>query len=165
MAVAKDFRRWINLLEGEVIQFPGNQRPVSTLAAVRGAEVRAYEPRIDLDDLDGFTRGYVQAALWSSLDADGESLDANYNIGNIAYPTLKRMIDDCQNFQRQWANLLAKSSLSPEQAGRDFWLTRNRHGAGYWDRGLGKAGEALSDAARAYGEFDLVVGDDGKIYD
>jgi hypothetical protein len=21
-------------------------------------------------------------------------------------------------------------------AGRDFWLTRNRHGAGYWDRGL-----------------------------
>jgi hypothetical protein len=39
-----------------------------------------------------------------------------------------------------------------ECAGHDFWLTRNGHGAGYWDRGLGALGERLSDAARAYGE-------------
>jgi hypothetical protein len=30
-----------------------------------------------------------------------------------------------------------------EQAGIDFWLTRNRHGAGYWDRGLGITGDKL----------------------
>ena len=50
------------------------------------------------------------------------------------------------------------------RAGHDFWLTRNGHGAGYWDRGLGEVGDALTTAAEVYGSCDLYVGDDGKIY-
>lgn len=38
------------------------------------------------------------------------------------------------------------------QAGHDFWLTRNRHGAGYWDRGLGNLGKRLTESAHGYGE-------------
>ena len=48
--------------------------------------------------------------------------------------------------------------------GHDFWLTRNRHGAGFWDRGLEFVGINLTDAAHAWGEFNLYVGDDGLIY-
>jgi hypothetical protein len=44
------------------------------------------------------------------------------------------------------------ADLSPESVGHDFWLTRNGHGAGFWDRGLGELGERLSAAARVYGE-------------
>jgi len=36
--------------------------------------------------------------------------------------------------------------------GHDLWLTRNGHGAGFWDRGLGELGERLSEAARSLGE-------------
>jgi hypothetical protein len=48
-------------------------------------------------------------------------------------------------------------------------LTRNGHGAGFWNRFYGdqpatKLGRALSDAAKVYGSCDLYIGDDGQIY-
>lgn len=49
-------------------------------------------------------------------------------------------------------------------AGIDFWLTRNGHGAGFWDRGLGDVGTRLTCAAHNYGSVDLYAGDDGLIY-
>ncbi len=64
---------------------------------------------------------------------------------------------------RHYADLEA-SGLSSEQAGHDFWLTRNGHGAGFWDRGLGALGERLSKESKPYGSCDLYVGDDGQIY-
>ena len=51
-----------------------------------------------------------------------------------------------------------------EQAGGDFWLTRNGHGAGFWDRGLGELGKRLSKAAKTHGSSDLYIGDDERIY-
>ena len=46
----------------------------------------------------------------------------------------------------------------------DFWLTGNRHGAGFWDRGYGADGDTLTEAAHGYGDVDLYVGDDGQIH-
>ena len=43
--------------------------------------------------------------------------------------------------------------------GHDLWLTRNGHGAGYWDRGLGEIGTELTRAAKALGSQDLYVAD------
>lgn len=51
-----------------------------------------------------------------------------------------------------------------KRAGHDFWLTRNGHGAGFWDRGLGALGERLTQAAEVYSSVDLYVSDDGLIY-
>jgi hypothetical protein len=51
-----------------------------------------------------------------------------------------------------------------ERAGHDFWLTRNGHGAGFWDRGLGTLGNRLSAAAKVYSGCDLFVGDDARVY-
>ncbi|MEG3175813.1 hypothetical protein U1872_06195 [Sphingomonas sp. RB3P16] len=56
------------------------------------------------------------------------------------------------------------STYSTAQAGCDLWLTRNGHGAGFWDRGLGKAGDLLTEAAAALGSIDPYFGDDGKFY-
>jgi hypothetical protein len=44
--------------------------------------------------------------------------------------------------------------LSTDQIGHDFWLTRNGHGAGFWDRGLGDRGRRLTEACRPYGATD-----------
>lgn len=45
---------------------------------------------------------------------------------------------------------LEEANVSAEQAGHDLILTANRHGAGFWDRGLGDAGDKLTKAAHTY---------------
>lgn len=108
---------------------------------------------------------YVIAALWSSTDDDRTPLDDNYGAADIAQATYKQMVEDVTDFVTANKDLLEVSGQSDEQIGHDFWLTRCGHGAGFWDRGLGDIGEALSDASRPYGSVDLYVGDDGLIYD
>lgn len=112
--------------------------------------------------LDDFTRQYIETALWSENDEDGTPLDKNYDISDISEATLKSMIEDCRDFQEKNQDDIASD---PGRAGHDFWLTRNHHGAGFWDGDWPKAvGERLTKAAHAYGEVNLYVGDDGLIY-
>src|SRR4051812_48453246 len=109
-------------------------------------------------ELDAFTRAYIECALWSSTDNStpqgGHPLEDNYGVDDIAPETLARIVEDCAAFQRDNAALLEKAyaKLSyggcgytgEEYAGHDFWLTRNHHGAGFWDRGLGWVGRQLT---------------------
>lgn len=125
---------------------------------------------ITRDSLDTFTRAYIEAALWSSTDNSrpdgGDPLDKNYDIEDIAQETLAVIVRDCEDFQRKNPIIFTADGypFSVAYAGHDFWLTRNGHGAGFWDRGIGAVGEQLTQAAKAYGEFDLYIGDDGLIY-
>jgi hypothetical protein len=113
--------------------------------------------------LDAFTEGYVTCALWSSSDDKGNPLDREFGVGDISYATFEQMVKDCESFQRVHGSALAE--FSSERAGHDFWLTRNRHGAGFWDGDYPKElGARLTEASHGYGEFNLYVGDDGKIY-
>ena len=48
--------------------------------------------------------------------------------------------------------------------GHDLWFTRNRHGVGFWDRGLAGIGEALTEAAHKMGEAWTYQGDNGLVY-
>ena len=124
--------------------------------------------------MDTFTRAYVKTALWSSNDGDDEPLDANYGIDDIDPDTLSKRVADCAAFQaRHYDLIVAEGSClrcGPDydevgHAGHDFWLTRNGHGAGFWDGDWSKvAGTILDNAAKAYPEIDLYVGDDGKIH-
>jgi hypothetical protein len=117
--------------------------------------------------LNKFQQGFLEAALWSSTDnaddSGGEPLDKNYGISDIAPETLASLLKDCDDFCEENADLLAQAG-DDEQNGHDFWLTRNGHGAGFWDRGYGAVGDKLSAACKAYGGVDLYVGDDGQIY-
>lgn len=46
-----------------------------------------------------------------------------------------------------------ESDYDEVRAGNDLWYTSQGHGVGFWDRGFPKdISDALSDAARAYGE-------------
>jgi hypothetical protein len=67
---------------------------------------------------------------------------------------MAEIVSDCEDFQQSHSALLESAygtGYSPSQAGHDFLLTRNRHGAGFWDRGLGDIGDKLTEAAHAYG--------------
>ena len=104
--------------------------------------------------IDAFTRGYLEAALWTE-DPDpgsGEWQPSDWwNIEAIDTDSLKRAIEVCRDFQNANAADLEKAG-TPEQNGHDFWLTRNGHGAGFWDRGYGELGDRLSKACKPYGE-------------
>lgn len=132
-------------------------------------------------DVDEFTRAYMEAALWSSHDEStpegGEPMDANYSIEDIAPKTLGEMIADCQRFQVEQSGWLRAAyengkdrmggAYDASNAGHDFWLTRCGHGAGFWDRDLGEAGEKLTEACgwkTTFPNIDLYIGDDGKIH-
>jgi len=118
----------------------------------------------DTPNLDLIVRHYVASALWSSTGDDGEPLDAWATIDDVAPATLEAMRDDCAAFIVSAAALIEQCKLSPEQVGHDFWLTRNGHGAGFWDRGNGAAGDALTALCKPFGGVDLYTGDDGLIH-
>lgn len=125
-----------------------------------------------MNEIDDFTQGYIDCALWSSTDEDGEPLDKLYSVNELAPEALSQMQADCAQFQQDNAADLAEASTRhttrewtiAEQHGHDFWLARNGHGAGFWDRGYGEVGLRLTKASNVWGSSDLYVGDDGLVY-
>jgi hypothetical protein len=119
-------------------------------------------------NIDTILHHYMVCALWSSNDESDESggdpMDANYGLEDIAPESVAKMREDVTDFVKANEIDLMASGQSEEQIGHDFWLTRNGHGAGFWDRGLGELGDRLSQACKPYGEVNLYVGDDGKVY-
>lgn len=115
--------------------------------------------------MNSFLAAYIEAALWSSVDeADGgQFLDRNYSAADISPEALAKMAADCARFESANAETLAE--LDDTKAGHDFWLTRNGHGAGFWDGDYDKpAASALTQSAQSFGECDLYVGDGGRIH-
>jgi hypothetical protein len=169
---------------------PHNKDVMQTICIECQREIEPKAPDSDewvlanYDSLDSFTVAYIEAALWSSNDYSdergGEPLDKNYDIEDLAPETFEEIIKDCEAFQsanrelidtadyktscKQWDKSQPEFYSNDDMAGHDFWLTRNGHGAGFWDRGLGETGEKLTAAAHAFGECNLYVGDDGKLY-
>src|ERR1700723_1133113 len=93
-----------------------------------------------------FFNAYLVCALWSSTDDDGNPLDDNRDCDDFAPEALAEMRNDCDAFCEaesddlaRYAAELPRTEWSQDaRAGHDFWLTRNGHGAGFWDRGLGE---------------------------
>lgn len=118
------------------------------------------------ENIKAFINAYMVCALWSSNDEStpegGEPLDKNCNIKDIAKSAYAKMVKDCAAFLK--ANESDLTGLEASQCGHDFWLSRNGHGAGFFDRDLGEKGDRLQEAARKFGECNLYVGDDKKIH-
>lgn len=113
-------------------------------------------------DRQAARNAYVECADWADAprDEDGEESDT---IG--WHPTALTAMDaEMDAFLDDPEVVRDVVGLEPAQVGHDFWLTRNGHGTGFWDRGLGAVGDRLSVAAHAYGEASLYVGDDGWQY-
>jgi hypothetical protein len=122
--------------------------------------------------LEEFIRGYIVCAIWSAPeDDDGNNLDS-YDSSDLAESAIADIRADCEDFVLgNWETLLqyaekmeTEEYTGAEMAGHDFSLTRNGHGAGFWDRGLGDIGRKLTETAKIYGSSDIYIGDDGKLY-
>lgn len=126
-------------------------------------------------DINTELEQYIATALWSSHDdapeGDGPMLDENYEASDLSDEARESMRADLVAFVESAPPLALeywRETLGAGQVGHDFWLTRNGHGAGFWDRfanGTGSIyGRALTDLSRPYGESNLYVGDDGQLH-
>lgn len=118
--------------------------------------------------VNNFINGYIACMLWSTSGQtpDGEELEdlTEYPLSQDAIDSIKA---DCEKFVNNNKDLLSEVYSRPtdyQNAGHDFWLTRNGHGAGFWDRGFGVVGDALTARAQGFKELTPYIGDDEKIY-
>ena len=96
--------------------------------------------------------GYRDAMLWANAyNEHCESIDAR-DIEPEPYVDTTDALAFLEDNREALASLVESGKATWEQHGQDFALTRNGHGAGFWDRGYGEVGQALTDAARVYGE-------------
>ena len=103
---------------------------------------------------------YLRTAIWTAIDPDTmEPIEGD--ISDFTPEARAHASEDVQAF----LGMVEGESLpmSPEQLACDLWLTRNRHGAGFWDRGYGTLGERLTAYAHSLGEVEVYRNDDGKL--
>lgn len=122
--------------------------------------------------IEDFIDGYIEAMLWAGLDwgpvEAGEDnpipLDENYGPDDLTVEATIAIRAKCRDFcESHRADLdLYGESRTFGEAGHDFYLTRNGHGVGFWDRGLGELGERLTQASQSYRETaEFIL--DGKV--
>lgn len=94
-----------------------------------------------LRSLSDFEAGYIEAMFFTNGDTgdDRENLLNELGTGRLTNAALRHIKADCAAFRKAAAPLLEfalgpMSGYSEEQAGRDFWFTRQGHGVGFWDR-------------------------------
>lgn len=119
-----------------------------------------YRPRAVLPErLDDFARGYLECAEWAGLCDDDAKQALELSVSpKWDQASLDRALGECASFQAECATDL--EGIDPYQAGHDFFLTRNRDGAGFWDRGLGPVGDRLSEESRLFGEVYVYFDED-----
>lgn len=114
-------------------------------------EVKAKIPT----SVDSFVRAYLESAEWAGLsDEERQAFEAAEH-PHWSADAVSTAIEECDDFRQENAADLELSGLTDEQAGHDFYLTRNRHGAGFWDRRLGEIGARLTYAAHTYRRADV----------
>jgi|SRR5882672_661127 len=121
--------------------------------------------------LDEFTRGYVTCMFFTSTGSGDDDDLEHATLAELAPETWTRIETDCAAFQFIAPHMLTmaceRDGYNAGRAGHDFWLTRNGHGAGFWDRDELEAsdlGDKLSTIARRFGSCDLYRGDDNNLY-
>ncbi|QBI99846.1 hypothetical protein SEA_THREERNGTARJAY_226 [Mycobacterium phage ThreeRngTarjay] len=120
-------------------------------------------------DIDSMATGYLEAQLWAGLDYHDEDsepvhYDENYSLEDISPEYVEHVRAELSEVVAQHPlavrMYLNAREYDPGQGtvsayfGHDFYLTREHHGAGFWDRGLGELGEYLSRIAHSYGSAD-----------
>ena len=118
-----------------------------------------YEKEIEEHAIKDIVDSYLSAALWTSEEQ--EDFDG-LNDDDFSEETEKKAFEDVEWFVKVAGKYL--NNISDDMIGHDLWLTRNGHGAGFWDRGYDEETyKHLVDICDFMGYADIYVSDDGKI--
>lgn len=120
-------------------------------------------------DIDSIFDATVEALLRSTTDIETEqTLIEDFGPDDLSDEARKELREEIESFLEENAEDLqaaldSGTGYSEGHIGQDIALTRNHHGAGFWDRGLGAVGTRLTDAAHNLGAFDLYPLADGSV--
>lgn len=113
-------------------------------------------------NLKDFVTGYVNCLYW--VEDSGETK----NEERLSTEAFLISVLECNRFLANAKTY--EGGLIPEnyfeQAGYDFYLTRNGHGSGFWDKPEiygEKYSEILTEISKNFGEVNSYVSDDGEI--
>lgn len=117
--------------------------------------------------MDKFTKAFIEAMFFTE---SGDNLkDAGIN--EISAELMDKITKECKEFQKEAGDLIQdkycnyKGCTVEEYAGHDFWLTRNGHGAGFWDGDWAEpTATKLYELSKRFGQMDVYLGDDGMVY-
>ncbi len=126
-------------------------------------------------EFEVFFNAYLEAALWSSTindgeeenpgDREGDPFDKHFGIEDFTPEAREILEAHCLSFWSRMHYYLKHEEPKFQgdramQAGHDFWLTSNGHGAGFWDGDWPKYGEMLTKLSKCYPEINLDMTED-----
>jgi len=119
--------------------------------------VKLFEEHTDEDTM---LNGYLTTALWT----EESELGSEFDIKDISSNSVDQAKKDCDRFKMLvGSTIISKYDLFT--IGHDFWLTRNNHGAGFWDGDYDDEDEKILMAITdTFGTKLMYEGDDGTIY-
>jgi hypothetical protein len=104
---------------------------------------------------------YLCCALWTNEELD------NFSILDIEEESKEQAKKDIEAFLAKIKPLETGGAIGyPEQMGHDFWLSRNGHGAGFFDRMedvYQDQQDVLQEIAETFPERNIFLGDSGKV--
>lgn len=107
---------------------------------------------------------YIQAMQWATYDENGDYLE-DYELSEEAR---QAAVVACAKFLAVHGKdldvVINIHDYTYGMAGHDLFLTRERHGVGFWDRDLGHYGDVFTKYCEGIGECYPYVGDDNLIY-
>lgn len=118
-------------------------------------------------DLAAMVQGYLACAIWTMPEDDDPD---TFCTADFTADARRQAEQDCTDFAvhnpADVADAITRVGYEWSRLGHDLWLTRNGHGAGFWDRKEledGGLGDRLSDACR-HKSMDCYAGDDGRLH-
>jgi len=101
-------------------------------------EIMSITTDIYVDQFKDFKKGYGDCVKFTEY----------FEKNKFSKSGVEKLREDCEKFFSEHFMLIKEAVKSEDytyaSAGHDYWLTRNGHGAGYWDRNLGKVGDELT---------------------
>jgi hypothetical protein len=115
-------------------------------------------------DVDDILSSYFESAFEDILADDvGDDAAKSFTIDDFSEETRIKAKEEIEQFMEKAGQYL--TNVTDEMIGHDFWLTRNHHGAGFWDRtGLEENGDTITKICQGFRELHVIVGDDDKLY-
>jgi hypothetical protein len=115
-------------------------------------------------DIDKIYATYIVTALWAEQPEDD-----HWDPDEFAPEAVTRLRAEVETFTAAVGDALDLAldleGKDEGDIGHDLWLTRNRHGAGFWDGDWPMPFSVdFHGAANALGECDIYRGDDGLLY-
>jgi len=111
-------------------------------------------------------QSYIEAMKWATTDGDDDNYLEEYELSEEAQQAA--VIACARLLQVHGKDLELVIDLHPHytysDVGHDLFLTREGHGAGFWDRDLGHYGDVLTKYCEGIKSCNPCVGDDNLIY-